>query len=356
MRIAILCLPAIGDALMCTPMIRLLKKRRPKVQIDVICIFDSVAYIFKNNPNVSRIHKVDIHFNQDLKSRLVGLNQILALRRIHYDLSILPLPAYRREYHLIHWLIGGKKRISHRFEKGYFREMHFLNTKAISFDPSVHNVINNLNLLKAIDIDWMKSQFSDFTYDLSLDLADVNFGREFLKMRSFGQSNLIGIHPGSTSTPTSLLKKRWPIERYAKVADYLIREKKKRIIIFVGPHEVGLGKALYRKIRHKNCLLVNNLPFNQALGILSFVPLLICNDNGFGHVAVALGKKVVTLWAPTNPTWSRPLNNSLVTIIRPEGFIPWYTFDLLHNIPKGLEDGMDQISVDQVLEVLKEKV
>ena len=54
MKILILCLPGIGDALMTTPMIRILKKEKPNAQIDVACMFGGVQYVFKNNKYVNQ--------------------------------------------------------------------------------------------------------------------------------------------------------------------------------------------------------------------------------------------------------------------------------------------------------------
>lgn len=131
----------------------------------------------------------------------------------------------------------------------------------------------------------------EIKYDLILDQEDVVFGKKYIENLNWQNQKIIGLHPGSTLSPAALLR-RWPVERYAETAKYLIKEKSWKVLIFVGPDEVKLRDKLYNLISDKvNCNLVKNLKFNQTMGILNQVDLLICNDNGFSHLAVALSKK-----------------------------------------------------------------
>jgi len=147
-------------------------------------------------------------------------------------------------------------------------------------------------LLKTLGIDWQKEiNKEDVNYDLILDKEDIAFGVNYVKALGWDKENIIGIHPGSTDSPAAIVR-RWPIERYAEVAKFLIKEKQRKILIFVGPDEAGLGKKLLNLIDDNvNCRLVDNLKFSQSIGLLNQITMLLCNDNGFGHVAAALGKK-----------------------------------------------------------------
>ncbi len=346
MKILVFCLPGIGDSLMATPMVKLLKEKLPGAEIDVACMLGGVEYVFKNNPNINDIYRLSLYGENKLK----GLMQTLKLRKKKYDVSILAFPCYRREYHLVHFLAGAKKRIAHRFKSGYFTELHWLNTDLIEVDENEHNVINNLNLLKALGISWeTEIKKENIRYDLSLDKEDVEFGKEYVKNLGWENRSIIGIHPGSTNSPAALLR-RWPVERYAEVAKFLISEKKKKVLIFVGPDEIDLGSRLSQLVNDKdNCHLLQDISFGQSLGVLDQVEMLICNDNGFGHLAVALGKKIVTLWASTNDKWSLPYDRDLVTLVRPENFKPWYRYDLKRVVPKGLNSGIGKIETSQVM-------
>lgn len=347
MKILILCLPAIGDGLMITPMINVLRKKFPNAVIDVACMMSGVQYVFKNNPNIDNVYFLSIYSRNFIK----GIFQVLTLRKKGYDASILSFPSYRREYHWVQAIVGAKKRIAHSFSTGHWLEFNFLNTDLIAVDEASHNVINNLNLTYALDINWRDSlNEDDAKYDLKLDNSDITFGRKYIKNLGWENKKIIGIHPGSTNSPAALLR-RWPLDRYANIARYLIK-KGYKIILFTGPEEKKLGDELKKMISSKHCHLINNVKFNQSLGILNQINLLVCNDNGFGHLANALGKKIVTLWASTNDKLSLPYNKKLVTLVRPVKFVPWYSYVLKRSVPNGMSSGMEMIKVKEVIKVL----
>lgn len=346
MRILIFCLPGIGDALMATPMIRLLKNEMPGTAIDVATMFGTVSYLFKNNSAIDKIYHLPIYRT----NRFIGIKNIFSLQKKHYDISILAFPTYRREYHIVQRLAGAKRRLAHRFKKGFFSEFHFLNTDLIPVDENEHNVINNLNLLKLLGVDWEnKHKKDDFCYELFLDKENTSFGEQYLKKIGRDEKDIVGIHPGSINSPAGIFK-RWPIDRFARVGKDLIK-KKKMILIFFGPFEEELGRKLFHLIDDKkNCFLIENTTFSESLGILSKLNLLISNDNGFAHLANALEVKTITLFGPTNMDFCAPYNNKLTINLRKANFVPWFKNDMkVTSLPKYAESGMEKIQVKDVI-------
>lgn len=352
MRILVLCLPGIGDALMATPMIKILKTEMPEATIDVACMFHEVNYVFKNNKNVVNNYHLDIY----KRNRIIGIKNTLPLRKNKYDISFLPLPAYRREYHVVQWLVGAKRRFTHRFKKGYWSELHFLNTDLVPVDETVHNVVNNVNLLGLLGINWKERyKESTFRYDLSLDKNDIVFGKNYITKLGWSTQSVAGIHPGSINSPAGILK-RWPIDRFAKIAQFLIKKKKKKVLIFFGPFEEELGTKLHRLIGDSdNCKLITNTTFNESRGILKAISLLVSNDNGFAHLANALSVRTIILFGPTNMNWCSPYDATLTVNIRKARFIPWFRNDMkVTSPPKGAKSGMEAIKVKDVIEKVDE--
>lgn len=347
MKILIFCLPGIGDALMATPMVSLLKKKYPHADIDIACMFGGVAYVYKNNPAVHKVYQLKLYN----VSPVLALKEILTLRAQKYDISILTMPSYRREYALMQWIVHAKKRISTKYMKGYWGEFHFLNTDTVIVDESVHNVINNLHLLSPLGIDWQKViPARSIAYELPLEKKDVTQAKQYIKNLGWQKEVIVGIHPGSTLSPAALLK-RWPVEKYAKVAKYLIKRNVK-IMIFVGLDEKDLGVKLLALINDtKNTHLID-VSFGQAVALVSELRFLICNDNGFAHIANALKIKTVVLWGITNPIWNRPYTDALVISIFPETFNPWYRYDLKREIPEGCVGNIETISEKQVIQAV----
>lgn len=349
MKILVLCLPGIGDALMATPMVRVLRKQFPKAEIDVACMFEGVRYVFQNNPNVNNVRLLSLY----KENRVIGVLRVLFLRRYNYDLSILAFPAFRREYHLVQWLIGAKQRVAHQFSKGFWSEFNFLDTIHVPVDEEEHHVINNLNLLTPLGVEWSKNyQPANLNYDLLLSKEDIEFGKKYINELGWTKDIVVGIHPGSINSKLGILK-RWGVNNFSELAKTLIK-KGKKVFIFIGPDEIEVGKKLYELIGNTNdCKLLNNLRFNQSVGVLSQIDLLIGNDNGFAHLANALKVKSIILFGPTNTKWCAPFNKSICKIIRKAPFDPWFRNDIkVDDPPKNAKSGMEAIKVNDVLDVL----
>ncbi len=55
MKILVIALSGIGDALMFTPALKILKQELPNSEIDLLVMFGGAKDIFKNNPNVNKL-------------------------------------------------------------------------------------------------------------------------------------------------------------------------------------------------------------------------------------------------------------------------------------------------------------
>lgn len=327
---------------MATPLIKQLKESYPKAQIDVACMFKPIAYVFRKNPYVHQVHFLPIF---DEKNRLVSIFHLLKLRRHKYDISVLAFPTYRREYHYVQFVVGAKKRIAHRYKKGFISEKHFLNTDLVPVEEDEHNVVNNLFLLKAFGL---TPRIKNLKYDLTLDEEDKQFGRDYLKKLGWEKKSIIAIHPGSIDSKAGMMK-RWPIVRFAEVAKIML-SKKHKILVFVGPSEMDIGKKLIQKINNKDAVLIEGLNFQHALGILSQVDLLISNDNGFAHLSNGLKVPSIVLFGPTNVHWCSPIDKRISTPIRKAQFEPWFRNDMkVTHPPIGVKSGMEEITVQDVI-------
>jgi heptosyltransferase-2 len=112
---------------------------------------------------------------------------------------------------------------------------------------------------------------------------------------------IVGLVPGASYGPS----KRWPAERFAAVAERLAAEAGCETLIFTGPGEERLAEQVSAAMRARPL----DLPASRDLGLLKALvgrcALLISNDTGPRHVAVALGVPVVTIMGPTDPEVTR---------------------------------------------------
>ncbi|HBG77390.1 MAG TPA: lipopolysaccharide heptosyltransferase II [Phycisphaerales bacterium] len=112
------------------------------------------------------------------------------------------------------------------------------------------------------------------------------------------------IVPGGAFGPSKI----WPEERFAAVIDFLVEKFSANVFISVSP------AVQERRIAQKICSLAKHPAVNLAdtpimLGQLKalfyFSDLVISNDTGPRHIAIALGKKIITLFGPNNPAWTQ---------------------------------------------------
>lgn len=344
----LLILGAIGDTLMFTPTIEVLRKVYPKAKIDALVFFGGSGAVLEKNPVISEIFVVPFLS----QSKMQSLRSIREIRKQRYDISILGYPAYRKEYHLLSWLLGAKRRLAHNFKSGFIKELACLETDLERVDYSAHNIENNLNLLNLLDIDWRKFvDLEKVRYVLNLKDEWVAEVEEYLmksEVRS-KKSARVGIHPGSTVSPAALMR-RWDPRRFAKVADQLAAKHHAQIFIFAGPEEVEVGRRVQSLVKNPS-ILVDNLKLGPVMALMSKLDLFISNDSGLGHLAAGVDTPLVAIWGSTNPRYSGPINPGKVTIIRKAKFPAWHWYENKRNIPKGYEklSGMEDVGVEDVL-------
>lgn len=109
--------------------------------------------------------------------------------------------------------------------------------------------------------------------------------------------------------------KRWPPERYATVAQGLIK-RGFNVLINTGPGEEPLAQVIVRATHGAAQMLAPSL--DQLIALTRRVALCIAGDSGPLHLACALGRPVVGIYGPTDPcrngpygTRSRVLRNPL---------------------------------------------
>ena len=175
---------------MFTPCLRLLRQKFPEAEIVALTMFSASYEVLKDNPYLNDV----ILWEFLTKPKLQSLKFLCHLRKQKFDLSIMPFRAYRRTYNIVSFLVGAKKRIAHRFLQGYFRQLTFLNTETILVDENLHNIENNLNLLKILGI---KTDNEKIDLEVRIPEDDKVFADSFLERKGLSHKNLIvGIHPG----------------------------------------------------------------------------------------------------------------------------------------------------------------
>jgi len=110
MKILILALSGIGDALMFTPALQLMRKELPDAQIDALVMFKGVKDMYERNPDLNNVY----HFDFIKEGPFRSLKYVLSIRH-RYKVSINVYPSNRIEYNLINFLVGAEKRVAAKY-------------------------------------------------------------------------------------------------------------------------------------------------------------------------------------------------------------------------------------------------
>jgi heptosyltransferase-2 len=149
---------------------------------------------------------------------------------------------------------------------------------------------------------------------LGADTSDRNLE---LPLESQAEKNLLSRLPelAASEGPTVVIvpggafgpSKCWPGKRYAETADWLITRHGATVVISVAPAhaEIQIARKICNSSEHGLINLADRpLSLNELKALFSMVDLVITNDTGPRHIAVALGRKVVTLFGPNDPAWT----------------------------------------------------
>jgi len=291
MNIIILPLYGIGDVLMTTPALKILKEQMRDSRVTCLCIFQNTYDVLKNNPDIDSLVLFTSNVTKDLRT----LRSLYSLRG-RFDCSINFYPSNRTQYNMLAYLIGAKKRIGHRYLHRDMLELNFLKNHTVIESMKLHNVEENVRLLeflglKSDNIPPMK---------IYLTLEEVNKGKEYIRSSS---RRKIGVHAG-TSVFKAHAGKRWPLDNFAELIDHL---DDCDFYLFGGPDDKNVNETIVRNLRGSGTVFkIEGLPIRIAASVIKNMDLFISNDSGLMHLAAAVGVPVVAIFGPTNPGSLRP--------------------------------------------------
>ena len=138
--------------------------------------------------------------------------------------------------------------------------------------------------------------------------------------------------------------KRWPVERYAEVARGLLN-RGCRVFVNAGPGEVLLADEVVKRTGGGATSLLCSI--EQLIAITRRVSLAIAGDTGPLHLACALGRPVVGIYGPTDPSRNGPFGTLFKVFRSPESRRD-------HARREEPEAGLLTISPEEVLEAAGE--
>ena len=269
----------IGDMVLSTPAIKTLKQAYTRSEVTVLAS-PSNRDILKHNPYVDRVVVYDKRFRFHEK---LGLIRHLKERR--FDLAVDPYADYELLTALIVFFSNAAARIGY---SAFGREVFFnLETPAITEDQ--HFIEMTLGILKPLKIEAV-----DKKPEIFLSADEKNWAREWLNRNGLGSNPLVGVHPGAYYE-----SQRWTAENFAELIDLLHADGKADVLLFGGPGD----EAICHRIELKAATGVRSFlaaDIREFLALLASCRVLVCNNSGPLHMAVALNVPTISTMGPTN--------------------------------------------------------
>jgi heptosyltransferase-2 len=109
---------------------------------------------------------------------------------------------------------------------------------------------------------------------------------------------LFVVTPGAGFGPSKL----WPVEHYAEACDAIAREHGLRPILAPAPNEAGIAARIAALAEVRPVTLTGGrFGLAELKALIARSQLVLSNDTGPRHIAVALDRPVVVLMGPTDP-------------------------------------------------------
>jgi ADP-heptose:LPS heptosyltransferase len=328
-----------GDVLQATPLIKEIRKKHPKAEVDALVMQNILTKeILLHNPDLDNV----TYFNFPKEGYLKSLKFCLSLWK-KYDLSITTYPQARFEYSLVTSFINAKKKI------GFSYDSEKLGLSKLLYDPvqkenfEKHVVQNNLDILPIFGVDQSKLKPELI---LKVDKSSKDFAKDFFKKNKLKKT--VVLHAGSGLTKNFILK-RWPIENFAELSKQLAKLGYK-VLIIQGPEEKDINSeiiSLSGLKKNKDIFIVEE-DILKAAAIMEKSNLIISNDTVIGHMAAALKTKVISLFGPTSPENAAPFTQNKIVICKRPTHIKPYKHGL-KGITSKQARYMNEITVEEVL-------
>ncbi len=302
-RILVRAVNWVGDAVMTTPALGLIREYFPDAEITLLAN-PAVAALFTPHNYIDKtviFHRNGIHRGIGGRLRLAR-----ELRANRFDACFILPNSF--ESALVPWLARIPKRLGKSSDgRGLLLTDTFRETPAQN--TTRHEVEYYLNLLHSFGIEGAPPPPRLCITDRERESANHRLAGFNIKPDDF----LIGINPGAAYGSA----KRWYPERFAEVGRRLWQTWNARCIIFGGPNELEMAAAIEQRLDGNGINLAGKTTMRELMALIERCDYFITNDSGPMHIAAALGTPLTAIFGSTDHTTTSPYTSNAV-IVRKE--------------------------------------
>jgi len=282
----------VGDVVMATPVLRAVRERFPAACVTLV-VRKGLERIVHGAP---WFDECIVYGPRGMRSAGAFLPTVRALRRPRCALALVLPNSFSSA--LMFRLAGARRRV------GYARDARsFLLTDALPrpsrdgrFRPT-YMVDFYLALCEAAGIETERRD-----PELPFSGADAEAAGAVLDRRGIRPADpLVLLHAGAAFGPA----KRWPLSRFARLAEWIADECGARVAVIGGRNEVAAAAEVAREARVPIVDLTDcGIDLHLLKPVVARSRLLVTTDSGPRHYGIALGVPTVCLMGPTHPGYS----------------------------------------------------
>ena len=293
-KILIISPGGIGDLIMSTPALHILRDNFPEAKIDVFTGFTPVSgQIFQEGGMINRIFDFDWNKNNFLRK----IKFIYKLRKEKYNLSIITTGANPFKGGFFSYLIGAKIRVGEIRKK----QKNIFYTHTSFLEKEKHVTETNINLLRVIGL--RVGSFIPLPF-IEIPSQEKKFAQDFFKNNNLLNKTIIGFHPGCGKNQKF---RRWPQEYFIELGRKILYNFQDAfILIFGGPDEEKICERIKNELNNNRIIVVTGYSIKQVAALIERCNLFISSDSGLNHIAAALKIETVSIWGPANPNRTGP--------------------------------------------------
>ena len=348
-RILVLAYHGLGNFILYTPALRLLRERYPNARLDL-----QVG----NNTGCEEVlagaelfdHIYNLRYSAGLGAWWQRAREI---RETQYDLVI-------SEFHSHSWplalLIAASRapfRLGHVTSPGWseqFSHYSFVFNLPVEMREDEHEIDRYLDLVARVGARRIELRAARTFIHLTED--DKQFAQRFIDEKA-GATGLrvIGLQPGTSPT---MRWKQWPVERYRAVIERLQAEQPDALVVLFGsPAETEMIADLAQGLGPRVSVAAGKTTVKQVAALIARCDVLVCNDSGLMHAAVAVGTPVVAIYGPTDIRRTAPLGARHTVIRRDLPCSPCFKLEGDAQVHAcGHHDCLMTITPDEVYEIV----
>lgn len=280
MHILIIQTAFIGDVVLAAPLITGARRRYPDSKIDFLTIPYS-APALRNHPELDN---VIVFEKRGRRGILDTISMMKRLKRGDYDLALIPHRSLRSA--VLASMAGIPQRIG--FDRSAGR---ILLTKTVKYRRDWHKVKRNLSLLG------LEDEASDFPPEIFPGDIEQRKVASLLKDKGIGGDYIV-IAPGSIWAT-----KRWLKESFRGLLTLMKAKGFPKAALAGSAGERKLCEYVAEGMAGYAVVTAGLLDPLESAALMAGAKLVVSNDSAAGHLAAAVGTKVVSIFGPTVPAF-----------------------------------------------------